>query len=74
MGWETPMGTGGAAAGVFQRPGPLLVSVEAGVPDLEAGSRCSWLDALEPRDEPWFSHTSLSDLRSRAPSRRCRSS
>lgn len=51
-----------------------MVSVEAGVPDLEQGSRCSWLDVLEPTEELGWIHTSLSDLRSSTASSRCRSS
>lgn len=63
-GWGTAAGAGCPVAGVLQRPGPLLVRVEAGVPGLDEWSRCSWLDALEPTEELGFIHRSLSDLRS----------
>lgn len=49
--WGTTAGVGCPVAGVFQRPGPLLVKVDAGVPALDTWSRCSWLDALEPTEE-----------------------
>lgn len=51
MGWETATGVGWLVAGVFQRPGPLLVKQEPGETGLDVWFRCSWLDVLESTDE-----------------------